>query len=76
MPLTVTSSFPPSTGKARWPDDELSGILDFLRHNKQPNGLTSDELDCLHQQAQNCFIYETTTTDFGNTMLKGGINCH
>ena len=76
MPLTMTSSFPPSTGKARWPDDELSGILDVFRHNKQPNRLTSDELGRLHQQAQICFIYETTTTDFGDAMRKGGISCH
>ena len=74
MSLTVTSPFPPSTGKACWPDDELSGILDFLRHNKQPNGLTSEEQDRLHQRAQNCFIYETMTTDFGDAMLKGGIS--
>ena len=51
-------TFPPLTGKARWPDDELSGILDFLRHNKQPNGLTSDELDRLHRRARNFFIYD------------------
>ena len=41
-------TFPPSTGKARWPNDELPGILNFLRHNKQPNRLASDKLDHLH----------------------------
>jgi hypothetical protein len=53
-----TLTFPPSTDRACALDDELPTILDFLRHSKQPNEHTSEELDCLHQRARNFFAHD------------------
>src|SRR6266403_2811424 len=50
-------TFLPPSDKVHALNDELPNILKFLSNGKQPNGHTSEELDHLHRQAQNFFIY-------------------
>ena len=51
-------TFPPPSDKARALDDKLPEVLDFLKHNRQPNGHSSDEFDRLIRLSRNLFIHD------------------
>ena len=57
--LSDAMTFPPSTAKAHALNLELPSILDFLSHNKHPDGHTTDELDRLHRRARNFFVHDS-----------------
>ena len=51
-------TFPPPSDKMRALDNKLPEVLKFLKHNRQPDGQTSNELDHLHRLTRNLFIHD------------------